>query len=542
MKTQTYLVSRILILALSCFFQMVQAQAPLLQWQRCIGGSEDDENPYIVRGMLWLSDGNLLTYGATASADGDFKKNNGGYDGCLVKMDQDGNILWTKTYGGSGDEIIFDVLETSKGGLIVACSTTSNDGDVSGNHGGLDIWMFRTNKAGKMHSQHCFGGSGDDDIPVLHKTNNGNLIISCGSTSNDGDVSGNHGDYDGWVFCIKLSNGVVQWSRCVGGSDFDDLTIGVFERSGYLFLGGESQSYDGDITGFHGEQNDDGDLLLAKMTLDGDLISAKCYGGSGGESPHELTKMADGNIVGTGFSSSHDGDLTGGANPDGNTFAIKINAVTDEVMWHYMSTFTDITAGFAVIPTADGGCVIPGAIAPDFAWETWDCWMVKLDESGNTVWSKTAGGSNGDSFCDGIENPDGSLVIQGTTTSNDGDVSGNHGGIADIWVAKFATDAEKITAPKEHSINDFACYPNPLTTATTISFVLPASCNASFQIIDLQGKLIRTIASEHMSEGTHTLTWNARDENGNAASEGIYFLRMQTESEMKSIAVSVVKR
>ena len=528
MKSRTQVITFILIIALSCFFQMTKAQAPSLQWQRCIGGSEDDENPYIVRGMLRLADGNLLTYGATASTDGDLKKNKGGYDGCLVKMDQDGNILWTKTYGGSGDEIIFDVLETNKGGLIVAASTTSNDGDVSGNHGSYDIWIFRTNKAGKIQSQHCFGGSGDDDIPVLHKTNNGNLIISCSSNSDDGDVSGNHGDYDGWVFSVKQSNGVVEWSHCIGGSDYDDLSIGAFESNGFLFLGGESQSYDGDITGFHGEQNDDGDLLVAKMTLDGDLISAKCYGGSGGESPHELAKTADGNMVGTGFSSSHDGDLTGGTNPDGNTFAIKINAVTDEVMWHYMSTFSDITAGFAVIPTADGGCVIPGAIAPDFAWETWDCWMVKLDE-------------NGDTFCDGIENADGSLVIQATTSSNDGDVSGNHGGIADIWVAKFSNDAERISASKEYSVNDFKCYPNPIATSTTISFTLPFAQNISLDILDVNGRLIRTPANEQMSAGIHTLTWNARDENGNEVSDGIYFLRMQTESEVKTRAVSVTR-
>jgi hypothetical protein len=454
MKTQTKLLSSIFIIAFNAILNLVSAQSPNLDWQRCIGGSGDDENPYIVRGMLRLSDGNLLTYGATTSADGDFKKNKGGYDGCLVKMDQDGNILWSKTYGGSGDDFIFDVLETSKGDLIIAGSTTSNDGDVSGNHGEIDIWLFRTNKAGKIQSQHCFGGSGEDDVPVLHKSS-GNLIISCGSNSNDGNVAGNHGDYDGWVFCIKQSSGQIQWSRCVGGSDYDDLSIGCFESNGYLILGGESQSYDGDVTGFHGQLNDDGDLLVAKMTLDGDLISAKCYGGSGGESPHELARTTDGNMVGTGFSSSHDGDLTGGANPDGNTFAIKISAITDEVMWHYMSTFSDITAGFAVIPTADGGCVIPGAIAPDFAWETWDCWMVKPDENGDTVWNKISGGSNGDTFCDGIENPDGSLVIQGTTTSDDGDVSGNHGGVADIWVAKFSNEAERISSSEELSVNDF---------------------------------------------------------------------------------------
>ncbi len=74
MKNSTQLLSSILIIALSAFFNLVSAQSPNLEWQRCIGGSGDDENVYIVRGMLRLSDGNLLTYGATTSSDGDFKK------------------------------------------------------------------------------------------------------------------------------------------------------------------------------------------------------------------------------------------------------------------------------------------------------------------------------------------------------------------------------------------------------------------------------------------------------------------------------------
>lgn len=86
-----------------------------------------------------------------------------------------------------------------------------------------------------------------------------------------------------------------------------------------------------------------------------------------------------------------------------------------------------------------------------------------------------------------------------------------------------------------------AAYPNPFSSSTSISFSLSPLENISLEIFDVQGRLIRTLANEVMSEGEHTLMWNARDENGNAVSDGIYFLRMQTENEVKTIKVSVAR-
>ena len=86
-----------------------------------------------------------------------------------------------------------------------------------------------------------------------------------------------------------------------------------------------------------------------------------------------------------------------------------------------------------------------------------------------------------------------------------------------------------------------AAYPNPFSSSTSISFSLSQLENISLEIFDVRGRLIRTLANELMSAGTHVVPWNAREQNGNEVSEGIYFLRMQTESEVKTIAVSVVK-
>jgi hypothetical protein len=84
-------------------------------------------------------------------------------------------------------------------------------------------------------------------------------------------------------------------------------------------------------------------------------------------------------------------------------------------------------------------------------------------------------------------------------------------------------------------------YPNPFSQLAVVSFQLPEDEQTALQIFDVEGRLIRTLADEEMSEGDHTFIWDVRDEIGNAVSAGIYFLRMQTETEVKTISISVAK-
>lgn len=101
---------------------------------------------------------------------------------------------------------------------------------------------------------------------------------------------------------------------------------------------------------------------------------------------------------------------------------------------------------------------------------------------------------------------------------------------------------------EEFADNMELAFPNPFSTSTTISFSLPLqgsphgqSENISLKIYDLQGRLIRTLADEKMSEGKNVLTWDARDENGNEVSGGIYLLQLSTLEFSITKQLSVVK-
>ncbi|MBK9732799.1 MAG: T9SS type A sorting domain-containing protein [Chitinophagaceae bacterium] len=84
-------------------------------------------------------------------------------------------------------------------------------------------------------------------------------------------------------------------------------------------------------------------------------------------------------------------------------------------------------------------------------------------------------------------------------------------------------------------------YPNPFSASTTISFSLSRPQNVSLKIYDLTGRLMTTLADSPMNAGTVQLQWNATDQNGSAVSAGIYFLKMETQSERKTIRLSVMK-
>ena len=105
-----------------------------------------------------------------------------------------------KFYGGTGFDNFTNVIQNNDGSFIAVGTTNSNDGDVSGNHGGdNDGWVVKLSANGNLLWQKCYGGSGDDQLTSVTKGSANTFVAAGFSTSNDGDVNENHGDYDGWV-------------------------------------------------------------------------------------------------------------------------------------------------------------------------------------------------------------------------------------------------------------------------------------------------------------------------------------------------------
>jgi hypothetical protein len=137
--------------------------------------------------------------GETWSNDGNVSGNHGGSDFWLAKLDASGSLLWQKCLGGSSNDAAYSIQQTSDGGYIVAGMTSSTDGKFSVNHGFYDYWTVKLNSAGDINWQKCLGGTQDEYARSVQQTSDGGYIVAGYTYSNDGDVSGNHGLCDYWV-------------------------------------------------------------------------------------------------------------------------------------------------------------------------------------------------------------------------------------------------------------------------------------------------------------------------------------------------------
>ncbi|HRN42420.1 MAG TPA: hypothetical protein PK649_10165, partial [Vicingus sp.] len=83
-------------------------------------------------------------------------------------------------------------------------------GDVTGNHGSTDYWVVKLDSVGTITWQKSFGGAGSDYAYIIHQTTDGGYVVGGESDSQDGDVTGNHGGYDYWVVKLSSTVGVTE--------------------------------------------------------------------------------------------------------------------------------------------------------------------------------------------------------------------------------------------------------------------------------------------------------------------------------------------
>lgn len=220
-----------------------------IQWQKSLGGSstqhalsiqQTSDNGYIIGGVT----GNI--------ADGDVTQVYGESDYWIVKLDSSGNIVWQKSLGGTGYDVARSIRQTFDGGYIVAgvyerlIPPYTMDSDYG---------IIKLTNSGDVQWQKFFGGSKGDVANSIQQTADGGYIIAGGSNSNNGDVLGNHGKTDFWI--LKTDNtGTLQWQKSLGGTDDENaISIRKTMDGGYIIIG-YSSSNNGDVSGNHG--NNDG--------------------------------------------------------------------------------------------------------------------------------------------------------------------------------------------------------------------------------------------------------------------------------------------
>jgi len=84
-------------------------------------------------------------------------------------------------------------------------------------------------------------------------------------------------------------------------------------------------------------------------------------------------------------------------------------------------------------------------------------------------------------------------------------------------------------------------YPNPFNPETTISFFMSSSGNVKINIFNIKGQKIRTITDQYIDVGSHKVVWNGTDDTGRNVSSGIYFYQMQTDKNISTKKMVLMK-
>ena len=457
MKKLLFRFSIIIIHFLS--FTLLNAQ-PSIQWQKCLGGDDYD----IANCIQQTSDAGYIVAGYTLSKNGDVVGNHGVFDFWVVKLDGSGSVQWKKTFGGSDHDLAFAIRQTKDGEYVVVGYTRSNDGDVSGNHGDKDVWVVKLGSMGELQWQKTLGSSGWDEAKSVELTTEGGIIIAGQAGSNDGDVSGNHGFLDFWV--VKLnSQGTIEWQKTLGGtSDDSALSIKPTTDGGYIVVG-ETQSNNGDVSGNNGNV----DFWVAKLDSIGEIEWQNALGGIGLDVASDVVETNDGFVV-CGYAGSHNsGDVTG-HHSSLDYWIVKLNK-TGDLVWQKCYGGNNFDYARNIIQTSDGNLVILGEVKStdgdvEGNYGIQMIWVLKLNPLGDIIWKKILGGTEGEGSGSIQETSDHGYILAGFSWSNNGDVSGNHGG-ADFWVVKLSPESVGIPdIPTQSAQLDI--FPNPAQQSITL--------------------------------------------------------------------------
>jgi hypothetical protein len=445
-----------------CLVQNIYAQLPPQQWARKYGGGNVDI-PFSIK---YTTDGGTIVAGYTDSRNGDVnpQPNREYWDLWVVKLDKCGTIQWERSFGGSNYESARDVVQTADGGYIIAGETNSTDGGVVSGYGGSkDIWILKVDAAGTLLWQKRYGGNGLDIANHIHLQTDGTFYLTASSSSNDGNITGNHGTagYTDAVLMKLDASGNLQWSRCFGGSKNEELLdIEIFNNR--VYLAGYANSTDGDIP----PQQKNYDVWLLALDANGNKVYSKVYGGSQNDVAYSMTRGNDGSLTLAGYTTSTDGDVNG-ARGSQDYWIININAGNGNLNWQKVMGGTDADYANSVVTDADGGYLVAGitySADGDVAnpLGEGDYWVIKLTAAGNVAWQQNLGGSSSDHLRAIIYQPSvKEYYLCGDSESGDGDFN-NGQGETDFGIIKLKLLDTLLTDSAVCDINNFIPYSDTL--------------------------------------------------------------------------------
>jgi hypothetical protein len=402
-------------------------------WTKSFGGAQNDV-PYMLRST---KDGGCIIVGKSGSDDLNFNGlNRGSSDGFILRLKPDGSVLWLKTYGGEEYDMLYDIRETPDSAFVACGETNSNTGDLTGTGVGM-CWAIKVNaKDGKKIWSYTFLGPDHLSSPDYFLENFARLEVL---SDNSGYIFAGYttpmysDPTKDDIFLVKVSSaGKWKWSKRCGSDNWDGIAAVVDGGSGSFYIAGIIGGSGKNVKQYYGGLHD---IWLTKFKSDGTLDWERNYGGSDWDMVFDMKKDSWGNLYMVGFSRSVDKDFT--------------------------------------FDKAYGGL---------------DLVIIKTNASGDTIFTKRIGGPGSDvalgiTLLDKIGS---SFVISGKSDTKGGYVNQSFGN-DDLWIVRFDDISAGIKNNKPDN-NDISVYPNPTSDFVNVRLNSIGPDNTLINIVSITGE------------------------------------------------------
>jgi hypothetical protein len=447
-----------------------QTTAPDTTWTQMYSGGLYDWAWQVQQ----TTDGGYIMVGDTESAGA------GSFDIGVIKTDENGITEWSQTYGGTSEDRGQSIQLTTDGGYIIAGTTASYG------VGGFDIWLIKIDSEGNELWSKTFGGtSWDWGYYVEQTTDGGYIITGCKDP----------GIYSIWdIYLIKTdSEGNTLWTKTFGGDSYDvghcvkQTSDGGYILTGYTYSYGAGSS----------------DLWLIKTDGNGNLEWDNTFGDTEPEHGYSVVQSGDEYIV-TGYTKSYgEGDY--------DVWLIKTDNLGNEI-WNKTYGGTEDDRSFAIQHTSDNNFVVAG-FTESFGAGNYDMWLLKIDNAGDTLWTKTIGNDKLNRARSIAQTSDGGYILAGDTYIYEQ-------GEYNYYLVKIDPEQGVGINEKIQTKHSAYCYPNP----TSGIFTIQGKDIQSIEITNVNGQIIRQLSINNEQSSVEI--------DLSKYGKGVYFITIQTDNQI----------
>jgi len=554
------------IIAIFCFIEKTNAQAPNWLWAKTIGGIGND----IGRSVAVDDSGNVFV-GGSFEGTVDFDPGPGVYnmtsagilDAYFIKLDASGNLVWANQIGGTHSDLVI-AMATDLGGNLYLTGRFGNTVDFDPGPGvnnitaggiNFDFFITKYTNAGVYQWAEAITGQGDTQCHSLKLDSAGN-IYGSGYFTGSADFNPGSGIYalvsngnnDAFVFKLENSGGFI-WAKSFGGPLYDAANGIAVDGISNVYITGY---YNGNIDFDPGAavvnsgQAGGNDIFISKFTEGGNFIWTRTMGGVQQDVGISVYSDFDGNVYSSGnFLGSGDFNpgnpvVTLNSNGNADVYTSKLTKTGDFVWagsFGSPGSLSGIDNNYAMAADADGNIYTSGYFRGQVDFNTGsgtfiltsfgdnDAYITKTDSAGNFIWTKRVGGAFSEIAHSITVDNTNHLVVCGSYMSGplymdvDTIINLSAPQTGDIFIARLDSAFINTGLSSIDMANNISIYPNPAQDQIVINCASIKDMDAVITILDVAGKEVyRTNSNsvQRISIPTKEL------------SNGLYIVRIQT--------------